>query len=128
TSSYGDWSSDVCSSDLGDQPALVLHRGGERERLPAGAGAGVDDDVPGPRVACLGDELASFVLHLEEALLERREREDVGAAREGEAVLRMASGLDARAFRGERGGERLAGRLQCVGADGERGPLVERCR
>src|SRR5205814_1566825 len=83
--------------------SLVLHRGGQSERLPARARTRVDDDLAGARVARLRDELAAFVLHLEQTLLERCKREDVGAARERKPVGRIGRRLDAGALRGGRG-------------------------
>src|SRR6266853_1847021 len=64
-----DWSSDVCSSDLDELPA-VLHLGGERQCLAAGAGAEIDDPHARPRVGEQGGNLRALVLDLDEPLLE----------------------------------------------------------
>ena len=85
----------------GHQPALVVHLGSEGERLPAGACAGVDHHLAGPGLAGKRDQLAPFVLHLEEARLERAQREDVGASRERDAPRREPGRLDPRSFGAE---------------------------
>jgi hypothetical protein len=74
---------------------LVAHLGGEGERLPARAGAGVDDRLAGARAAGERDELAPLVLDLEATLAKGAERERVLAPVEDEAPGRQAGGLRA---------------------------------
>ena len=56
----------------GDQPALVLHGRGQRQRLAAGAGAIVDHLHAGLRVDQRRHDLRAFVLDLDHAAPERR--------------------------------------------------------
>src|SRR3954471_23866652 len=78
----------------GDEAALVAEIGGERERLPARAGAGIEDDVTGSRRAERRDELAPFVLHFEETFAEGSEREQVRPRGGDEEPVRGALRLD----------------------------------
>ncbi len=80
----------------GDDLALVLHGGGERQRLAAGAGAEIDDALAGPRIGEQRHDLRAFVLHLDEPVLEggeRRERRPAGNA-EAERRERRRPRLD----------------------------------
>src|SRR6266702_993791 len=54
----------------GDELAAVLHLGGERQCLAAGAGAEIDDPHPGPRIGDEGGDLRALVLDLDEPVLE----------------------------------------------------------
>src|SRR5262249_33668191 len=58
----------------GDQMTLVLHAGGERQRLATGAGAEIDDAHAGLHGREQGCQLRALVLHLDPAALESLER------------------------------------------------------
>ena len=57
----------------GDELAAIGHSGGERQGLAARPGAEIDDPHPGPRIGEQRGNLRAFVLHFDEALLERGE-------------------------------------------------------
>ena len=68
------------------------HRCGELERLPAGAGAEVEDRLAGEGAHGLAEELAPLVLDLEETLPERREGKQVGSRGEHLEAVRGEGG------------------------------------
>ncbi len=72
----------------GDQLALVRHFGGERERLAASASAKVDDERRRRRRAPDRDQLAAFVLNLDQPRLPGRARFDLHAFGEAQAERR----------------------------------------
>src|SRR5207248_5175903 len=77
TRSYGDWSSDVCSSDLGVEVGDV-----ERER-------GRRDDPERDREHAAGtDPAKAWLLHVWRAPVEEREHEEIGRASCRERVER----------------------------------------
>ena len=57
----------------GDELAAVVHLGGKRQRLAAGAGAEIDDPHAGPRIGEQRRDLRALVLHLDKPVLERGE-------------------------------------------------------
>ena len=76
--------------------ALVLHRGGERQRLAAGAGAEIDHLLAG---LCAGQQrgkLRAFVLDFDQAFDEGRLGMDRGAFRAGVELDAQAGGRPAR--------------------------------
>ena len=108
---------------------VVLHRGGERQRLAARAGAEIDHLLAGLRAAEQGGELRALVLDLDLALEERglgMDRRALGIRRHDDA---QAGGRPARRLRVELGeflGGLLARRLQRVDAQIERRARRER--
>ena len=77
----------------GDDAALVVHAGGDGQRLAAGAGAIVGDLHAGLGVDQAGDELRALVLDLDQAVLEGLARHDRQAALQPQAVGGIAHGL-----------------------------------
>src|SRR5207245_8819029 len=98
------------------------------QRLSPRAGAGIAHALSRPRLAGERDQLAALVLDLEQARLERAQREDIRAPGEGDAPRREPGRLDAGAFRPKRGEQLVAGVLEQIRAHRERSALVQRRR
>ncbi len=109
---------------MGENLAAVLHRGGKRQRLAAGAGAEIEHLCPRRRTGKMGHKLGALVLDLEPALPEGRLGLDVGVAagafdrRDAQSVRRQRR--RSRTGAAQLGRDLLAGCKQRVDAQVER--------
>ena len=105
--------------DVGGVDAAVgADVGGEGEALASGAGAEVEHGVAGLGAQELGEELARFVLDLEEAV--EPEAEEVGpGGGDVEPIAGPSGGRGGDAAGGEELAELVAGGAQGVGAEGD---------
>ena len=110
----------------GDELAAVLHLGGERQRLPAGAGAEIDDPHAGPGIGEQCRKLRALVLDLDEPLLEGRRPGERRTVLEAEAERRPWRRLGRDMLGGERAARAFAVGLEAVDAQIDRGRGVER--
>jgi hypothetical protein len=101
-------------------PAGALEPGGEKQGLPARAGAQIEEVQAGPGLDEGADQLAPLVLDLEEALLVGAEAEDVGSAVEVERVGGVPGIVARDALGPEPLGKGIAVEAKPVGPDGDR--------
>jgi len=95
--------------------------GREQERLAARASAEVEHGLAGPRLNEEAEELAAFVLQLEEAVAPGPRAEKVRLRRlDQQSVGRQRAGAGGDAFPVEGCGEALATAEQAVGAQADR--------
>ena len=102
---------------------LVLHRGRERERLAAGAGAEIDHLLAGPGVGKQRGKLRAFVLDFDLALDEGRlgvHRRTAGVGAEHDAQTERRPPRRRGRKNGKLGGRLLACRLERIDAQVER--------
>ncbi len=107
----------------GVELALVLHHGGKRQRLAAGAGAEIEHLLAGLGAGKQRGKLRAFVLHLDHAFQEGRLGMDrralgVGGKTDAQAPRRPARGLGAQVR--QHGGGLVALSLQRIDAQVER--------
>src|SRR5207253_7344831 len=82
-------------------PALVVHAGGDRQRLAAGAGAVVGDLHAGLGVDQRRHQLRALVLDLDQPVLESLAGDDRQTTLQPEAVAGIAHGFAIDAFAGQ---------------------------
>ncbi len=104
----------------GDDLPAVLHRPRQRKGLAAGTGAPVHHPHPGRGTDHRGDQLAAFVLDLDQSGLEGRPAGDRAPAVDAQAPRRQFGRLGLPPFGGQRGYGLVAVALQQVDAHVER--------
>ena len=85
----------------GQHLTLVAHPRGQRQRLAAGACTEIDDPLATPGRAAFGNGLATGILQLEPAVLEKRQPGKCRAARHTQRRRRLRDGLGGHARLGQ---------------------------
>src|SRR5439155_19108130 len=106
--------------------ALVVHAGGDRQGLAAGAGAVIRDLHAGPAVDQRRHDLRALVLHFHQAVLESVARHDGEPALQPEAAGRIGHRLGLDAFTVQRRARLLHFGLQAIDAQVDRWRIFQR--